>query len=416
VRVLRLALLLLPGLLMHLAAAAPAPLPPGDSAARIVVAFANAPLAPPAPAGTTGTGYGGSGYRLAQAAHRQARNVADAYALRQLTSWPIEALSMHCVVYEVPAGRDVVELLARLQKDARVMLAEPLQEFHTLSGPAAAPYNDPLYGLQANLAPLGIATAQERSQGAGITVALIDTPVDAAHPDLRGRILRTHSYLPPQAHNGSRHGTAMAGLIAAVANNHLGIVGIAPQAQLEVFAACWQLAPDADAAACNTFTLAQALAAALTSGAPLVNLSIAGPQDPLLAALITQGVKHGITFVGALPSGSATFPTSVAGVLAAEGSEHPSAALALHAPAEHVLTLRPAGEYDFVSGSSVAAAEVTGVIALLLSAAHTHLSEANLGALLAPAQQGASVDAGAALERLAAGTRLAATGPSKPAS
>jgi subtilisin family serine protease len=407
VRALRLSLLLSLGLLTHAAAAAPAPLPLAGSAPRIVVAFANVPQGAPAPAGTTGTRYGGDGYRLAQAAHRQARRVADAYALRELTSWPIETLAMHCVVYEVPPGRDVGQLLAELQKDAQVMLAEPLQEFHTLSSAADPAYNDPLYGLQANLAPLGVAAAQEHAQGAGIKVALIDTPVDGAHPDLRGRIVRTHSYLPEPAPAGSRHGTAMAGLIAAVANNHIGIVGIAPQAQLEVFAACWQLAPDADAAACNTFTLAQALAAALNSGAALVNLSIAGPEDPLLAALITQGLKRGITFVGALPAGGATFPTSVAGVLAAEGSEHVSSALALHAPAEHVLTLRPAGEYDFVSGSSVAAAEVSGVIALLLSASHTRLGQANLGALLAPAEPGHSVDASAALARLAAGTRLA---------
>jgi len=406
-RAARLALLLLLGVLMHAAAAAPPPLPAAGAGARIVVAFANAPLGSPAPAGTTGTRYGGDGYRLAQAAQRQARRVADAYSLRELTSWPIEALSMHCVVYEVPAGRNVGELLLQLQQDARVVLAEPLQEFHTLSSAAAAAYNDPLYDMQVNLGPLGIAAAQEHVQGAGIKVALIDTPVDDTHPDLRGRILRTHSYLPPQGSAGSRHGTAMAGLIAAVANNHLGIVGIAPQAQLEVFAACWQLAPDADAAACNTFTLAQALAAALTSGAQLVNLSIAGPHDPLLAALIGQGVKRGITFVGALPAGAATFPTSVAGVLAAEGSEHAGSALALHAPAEHVLTLRPGGEYDFVSGSSVAAAEVTGVIALLMSAAHARLSQANLAALLAPAEQGHSVDASAALARLGAGTRLA---------
>ena len=68
-----------------------------------------------------------------------------------------------------------------------------------------------------------------------------------------------------------------------------------------MFEACWQLQPDNDAAACNTFTLAQALAAALASGAPLVNLSIAGPSDPLLSALIEQGMKRGITFIGAVP-------------------------------------------------------------------------------------------------------------------
>src|SRR5438874_2577159 len=125
--------------------------------------------------------------------------------------------------------RAVPEVLAALSKDARVVLAQPLNEFHTLTGAAApaAPYNDPLYDLQSNLVTLGIARAHARAQGAGVRIALIDTGVDARHPDLGGRIRGTHSFLgklgTPRAGEPAapllRHGTAMAGLIAAVANN-----------------------------------------------------------------------------------------------------------------------------------------------------------------------------------------------------
>ena len=200
---------------------------------------------------------------------------------------------MHCAVYEITGDRPTAPVLTALSNDKRMVLAQPLQEFHTLTSVATPGYNDPLYDLQTNLAALGIARAHERTQGARLKIALIDTAVDASHPDLRGRIVREPLVpargTPPA--DALRHGTAMAGIIAAVANNHIGIVGIAPHAQLEVFAACWQLAADADAAACNTFTLAQALAAALDSGAPLVNLSIAGPADPLLTALVQRGLK-----------------------------------------------------------------------------------------------------------------------------
>jgi subtilisin family serine protease len=408
-----LALLLTVAVLGSCAWAAPPPLPQSAPGPRIVVAFANATHGAPAPAGTTGSRYsGGDGYRLAQSAQREARRVAETYALRSLTSWPIAVLGVHCVVYEIPDKRDMTEVLAALSKDARVVLAQPLQEFHTLSdAAAAAPYNDPLYDLQTNLATLGVARAHERTQGAGVTVALIDTAVDVSHPDLRGRIVRTHSFVPaPAASFASvRHGTAMAGLIAAVANNHIGIVGIAPLAQLEVFEACWQLQADHDAAACNTFTLAQALAAALASGAPLVNLSIAGPKDPLLSLLIEQGLKRGITFVGAVPGADPGFPTSVAGVIAAGGTEHALPAGAFAAPSEHVLTLRPQGQYDFASGTSVAAAELTGVIALLMSASPTRLTPGAVAALLqappaptatATGSDAAAVDVNAALARL----------------
>ncbi len=222
--------------------AAPTAMPPP----RIVVGFANTPHTLPGTAGATGNRYTGDGYRVSQDAHGQARRVAARYGLREIASWPIRALGMHCVVYEIADGRPPAEVLASLSKDSRVVLAQPLQEFHTLTAApatAAPTYNDPLYDLQTNLVALGIAHAHERAQGAGVRIALIDTGVDSAHPDLQGRIVRTSSFITaaPRHPADLRHGTAMAGLIAAVANNHVGIVGIAPQARLEVFEACWQL-------------------------------------------------------------------------------------------------------------------------------------------------------------------------------
>jgi len=394
------------------AAAGPALAAPPDAAGasrpKIVVTFANEPLAAPGPAGTTGSHYDGTGYGVGQSAERSARSVAAAYDLREVRSWPIQVLSMHCVVFEIANGHPVAEVVAALSKDSRVALAQPLQEFHTLTGAGgtAAPYNDPLYDLQTNMAALGIARAHERVQGAGVHIALIDTGVDLGHPDLHGASVRSHSLLDSAAPAASlRHGTAMAGLIAAVANNHIGIVGIAPRAQVDVFEACWQLAPANDAAACNTFTLARALAAALASGAPLVNLSFAGPADPLLTALVQAGLKRGVTFVGAAAGPEAPFPTGIAGVITAAGSEQPLSTGALAAPSQHVMTLRPGGEYDFESGTSVAAAELTAVMALLMSASPTRLSTATLVSLLSgPTPVHADgqpvVDVNAALARL----------------
>jgi len=403
-------------LLALLIAAGPAlAAPPAETTAlpKIVVAFANEPLSSPGPAGTTGSRYSGTGYSVGQSAQRQAHAVAAQYSLREVRSWPIRVLSMHCVVYEIANGRPVEEMLAALSKDARVVLAQPLQDFHTLTGGAvpgsavpgsaasggaaltstakhgagagasAPPYNDPLYDLQTNMTALGIARAHARVQGAGVHIAIIDTGVDLTHPDLHGASLRSRSFLDDQTSAASlRHGTAMAGVIAAVANNHIGIVGVAPQARIEVFEACWQLAPGKDAAACNTFTLARALAAALASGAQLVNLSFAGPADPLLAALVEAGLKRGVTFVGAAAGPDAPFPTSIPGVIAAGGTEQPLPPGALGAPSQHVMTLRPGGEYDFESGTSIAAAEITGVLALLISASPTRLSTTTLISLL----------------------------------
>jgi subtilisin family serine protease len=394
----------------HAALAAPPAAPAATPAPRIVVAFANPVHPAPGPAGTTGSRYGGEGYSVGQSAVRQAHRVASTYALHEVASWPIQVLSMHCVVFEIPRGQSVSQVLSALSKDSNVVLAQPLQEFHTLTDPqpasaGGAAYNDPLYDLQTNLTALGIARAHQRAQGAGVRVALIDTGVDASHPDLSGRVLHRSSFLltPSSSAASLRHGTAMAGVIAAVANNHIGIVGVAPLAQIEVYEACWQVAPG-DAATCNTFTLARALAAALASGAPLVNLSLAGPADPLLAALVQVGLKRGITFVGAAAPDS-PFPTAIPGVITAAGSEQALPPGAFGAPAKHVMTLRPGGEYDFESGSSIAAAEITGVIALLMSASAKRLNTEDIVAALRAGPEGhaggaAAVDVNAALTQL----------------
>ncbi len=378
-----------------------------DRHPRVVVTFANEAPQSPGPAGSTGRRYSGDGYLLGQSAHAQAKRIAAKYSLREVANWPIRSLAIHCVIYEILDGRPVETVLAALSKDSHVSLAEPLSEFHTLSDVKPADYNDPLYDMQTNLSALGIASAHKHSQGAGVRIALIDTGVDTHHPDLRGRIARARSFIDAQATSASsyRHGTAMAGLIAAVANNHVGIVGIAPLAQLEVFEACWQLKPDSDEAVCNTFTLAKALAAAVDSGIPLINMSIAGPADPLLSALVNEAIKRGITFVGAAAESTEAFPTGIPGVIAAQGLQRSVKADAFVVPANHVLTLRPEAQYDFESGTSVAAAEVTGVIALLMSYADSRLASGSIVSLLKETAETTGPAAGtlgvnAALERL----------------
>jgi subtilisin family serine protease len=378
----------------------------------VVVTFANDPYRPTSRAGTTGRRYAGGTYGVAQGAHNNAQRIASAYSLKQVASWPIKELGVHCVVYEIPDARSVARVLEALAKDPRITLAQPLQQFHTLtSTPAEGPkpaYNDPLYGLQTNLVSLDIAAAHERSQGAGVKVALIDTGVDSRHPDLRDRIAGSRSFVTARTSptaGSYRHGTAMAGLIAAVANNKVGIVGIAPLARIEVFEACWQLDPNSDAAACNTFTLAQALAAALEARIPLINMSIAGPADPLLSALVQSGLKRGVIFVGSAAEEADSFPTNINGVIGVENSDHEHSGATLAVPATHVLTLRPGSEYDFESGTSVAAAEMTGVVALLLSA-NNRLTGDSIVSLLRSAQGAptppALIDVNAALAKLEA--------------
>jgi subtilisin family serine protease len=148
-------------------------------------------------------------------------------------------------------------------------------------------------------------------------------------------------------------------------------VGVAPDVRLLAYKACWQ--PNASSAGrCNSFTLAQALADAIAAKAQVINLSLVGPSDPLLEALIARATEAGIIVVGAVsPDPRFGFPGKLPHVLPVGEAEASEANLADHsvlrAPSRDIVTLVPNGHYDFASGSSLATAQISGVVALLLA-------------------------------------------------
>ena len=266
-------------------------------------------------------------------------------------------------------------MLVRLRADQRVALVEPLQEYAVRT---TAP--DPYAAVQSGNERMDISQAHRVSRGRGVRIALIDTGLASDHPDLKGRVDVQRNFVDTDATRFQldRHGTAIAGVIAANADNGQGIAGIAPEARLLALKACWQLQDGRDDARCNSFTLAQALASAIELKAKIINLSLTGPPDPLLAALAEQALRAGIIIVGPESDGP-SFPGSLKQVLGVARSEdHSVAAGVLQAPGREVLTLAPGGHYDFFSGSSIATGEITGITALLLAlkssldAGHAH--------------------------------------------
>jgi subtilisin family serine protease len=334
----------------------------------IIVAVDNVPAAFVAHAGGTPHGYDAvADYSATAQAHAAMRAVEREYGLREVNAWPIEPLHIHCAVLEIPSGTDRNQLLAALSKDRRVKLTQPLQTFATRTD-----YNDPYVGLQRGFQQMDVADAHPWSRGEGVRVAIIDTGVDIQHPDLRGSIAAAVNFVDADdaQFQRDRHGTEMAGVIAAVANNREGIVGVAPNARLLVYKACWQARSDSDAARCNSFTLARALTAAFAAHAQVVNLSLAGPNDPLLGDLIREGQHRGVLFVGAAPdtAGVQDGLLHQAGVIEVASAEtHSTIDSVLYAPGREILTLLPGGHYDFASGASIATAQVSGVIALMLA-------------------------------------------------
>ena len=116
------------------------------------------------------------------------------------------------------------------------------------AGPAQAVTNDPLYGKLWGLQQIHAEQAWATTTGAGAVVAVVDTGIDFSQPDLQGQILQGATFTGCPAgqrpcgngdfrgqdgvNNGDEHGTHVAGTIAAVRGNGIGVVGVAPDAKI----------------------------------------------------------------------------------------------------------------------------------------------------------------------------------------
>jgi subtilisin family serine protease len=296
--------------------------------------------------------------------------LAREHELHRIEGWPIQSLDVYCEVLTVPEGRDVPEVLAALNRDPRVDLAQRMNLFNT----QAARYDDPYVELQSAATAMELERAHEFATGRGVSIAIIDSAIDADHPDLRGRVRLARNLVTdhPLARSGELHGTAIAGIIASAVNNHEGIIGVAPDVSIAALRACWSVADNALAAQCSSFSLALALEVALGLHPNVINLSLAGPDDPLLSRLLDRVIDRGIVVVTAHPASaesSLAFPSSHPRVLTAHSSLVPVNAespYTLAAPANEVLTTTPGAGYAFLTGNSLAAAHTTGVVALLM--------------------------------------------------
>jgi subtilisin family serine protease len=349
-------------------------------------------------------------YGASPSVERILTRLAHEHGLDRVDGWAIASLDVYCEVLAVPAGRDVDEVIRVLSSDPRVELVQRMNLFATQT----SRYDDPYRDLQTGALAMEVEQAHQLATGRGVSIAIIDSAVDADHPDLRGRVRVARDLVPahPALKAGEAHGTAVAGIIGSAVNNSEGIIGVAPDVSIAALRACWAVAANGLAAQCSSFSLARALETALTLRPQVINLSLAGPEDPLLARLLDEAVARGIIVVAAQPvAADAPFPASHPGVLTAHTaalSQQPESPFKLGAPGTEVLTTLPGAAYAFLTGNSLAAAHLTGAVALLKER-DPSLDAERIAALLASSAaytaNRASINACRALEKLE-GARL----------
>lgn len=334
-----------------------------------------------------------------QARLRFARKIAREHNLTLLESWPMQLVGVDCVILQVNDDRPLDQVSAELSALPGVAWSQPLNEFKMQSAaPPPVGYNDRLFAAQPVASRWRLASLHRYATGKGVRIAIVDSRIDTSHPDLAGQI-KASDFIDQQRGVAERHGTGVAGIIAAKPNNSMGIAGIAPDAQILGLRACWER-PLGGTTVCNSLSLAKALTHALENRVDVINLSLTGPADRLLQTLVTLALKKGITVVAAVDEArpSASFPAFVPGVIPVADERLSARGYDVYiAPGRDVPTTEPEGKWNIVSGSSFAAAHVSGLAALLRQLAGRGGAHPLVSSWLGPS---GTIDACAAVARL----------------
>ena len=244
--------------------------------------------------------------------------------------------------------------------------------------PSAPP--DPYRPYQYALTQLDAERAWNVSAGEGATIALLDSAPATAHEEL------THVELVPaegpDAGDGAAtpaaalHGTLMAGVIGAQHGNGVGISGVAPGARVIAVPVC---APRGDGTAdrCPLYDVLRGIDAAWEADADVLNLSLVGPSNPLLERSVARMERLGRLVVAAAgnegtstPRYPAAYPSVIGvGAIDADGNRYARSNTGLgvdvFAPGVEILSTRAPSGFAFGDGTSLAAAHVSGALAVL---------------------------------------------------
>ncbi|MEI7806436.1 MAG: S8 family serine peptidase [Hyphomicrobiales bacterium] len=314
------------------------------------------------------------------------------YNLTRLEQQSIQLSNSTMIRWRIPDRRSVSAVIRALEADTSgaIAFAQPnyLFALQQQAEPAKATEGNV---VQYALAKMRLALAHKVTRGDNILIAVIDSGIDVSHPELAGVIAGSFDTLDP-AEKPHAHGTGIAGLIAARAR----LTGVAPEARI---LAVRTFGASGSSAQATTFNILKGLDWSAANGARIINMSFAGPGDPAISRSLAAAAKKGVVLIAAAGNAGASSPPlypaadpNVIAVTATDSQDklfEPSNRgrhIAVAAPGVDILSPAPDAGYQVTSGTSMSAAEVSGVVALMLARQPSLTPAAVRGILMATAK------------------------------
>jgi len=297
--------------------------------------------------------------------------IGTRYGLRRLASWNIGLIGRRVIRYRIFDDRAVAEVLAAMRSEPQILASQPNYTYRQQGNTADVS----LAELQYALAKLNVPAAHRLTRGRGAVVAILDSGIDHTHQDLEGSVRRVFSATEDiSAMPNDPHGTEVGGIIAA----HGAIKGVAPEASL-LDVRVFERVQSYKEKRATTVSLLRGLDWSVSEEARIVNMSLTGPADPLVRHAIETAARQGVILVAAAgndgavasPAYPGAYPDVIAVTATDFGDSLYSAAnrgsyIDVAAPGVDVLSPALQHAYRLNSGTSFAAAHVSGVIALIL--------------------------------------------------
>lgn len=297
--------------------------------------------------------------------------IADRYSVDLLDEAQLPLISARALKVAVADGvsRDAVARAMSLDSDIIAVQPVYLYFLQQAAEPSSARTRA---NLQYAVTRLGLQNAHRISTGKNISIAVIDTAADFRHSEFGKADTKSINVSGFDAVPGS-HGTAIAGILAAGAT----LTGVSPGAHiLSIQAFAFD---KLDNPYSTSFMIARALDHAATAGARVLNMSFAGPRDPILIRSLDELTLRKSLMISAAgnngPEANPVYPGAHPGTIAvtavdSEGRIFDRANqgeyVEIAAPGVAILTPAPDEKYDMPTGTSMATAHVSGVAALLL--------------------------------------------------